>query len=170
MEVEKIIQYMLVLFKDIPPEWLVAIIAALPVVELRLAIPYGIWNMHLDGMTVLLTAVIGNLLPVLPLLYLLEPISNRLRRFRLWKKFFDWLFERTRRKSKIIEKYELLGLIAFVAIPLPMTGAWTGCIAASLFGLNKKFSFLAITAGVIIASLIVYTLTITTKGYFGYVR
>ena len=154
---------------NLPAEWLVVIVSALPVSELRGAIPLGIM-MDLPVFKVFLLAFMGNLLPVLPLLYLLEPVSEKLRKFAFFKKFFDWLFERTRKKSGIIEKYELLGLIILVAIPLPMTGAWTGCIAASLFGLNKKHSFFAVTAGVLIAAMVVTILTLSAKGYFAYVR
>jgi len=155
-------------FKELPQDWLIIIVSAMPVSELRGSIPLGIM-MDMPLVRVFFLSILGNLLPVLPLLYLLEPVSNKLRKFKLWKRFFDWLFERTRRKSKLVEKYELLGLIILVAIPLPMTGAWTGCMAASLFGLNKKSSFFAVCIGVIIAAVIVTIFTLSAKGYFQYV-
>lgn len=154
---------------NLPPQWLVVIVSAMPVSELRGAIPIGIM-LGLTPVKVFVLAVIGNLLPVLPLLYFLEPVSEKLRKILFFKKFFDWLFERTRKKSKIIEKYELLGLIILVAIPLPMTGAWTGCIAASLLRLEKKLSFFAVGAGVTIAAIIVTVLTLSAKGYFANVH
>ncbi len=156
-------------FVNLPPQWLVVIVSAMPVSELRGAIPIGIM-LGLAPIKVFMLAIFGNLIPVLPLLYLLEPVSEKLRKFSSFKKFFDWLFERTRKKSKIIEKYELIGLIVLVAIPLPMTGAWTGCIAASLLKLDKKLSFLAVSAGVAVAAVIVSSLTLSAKGYFAYVR
>ena len=52
--------------------------------------------------------------------------------------FFDWLFARTRRRGRLIKRFELIGLILFVAIPLPVTGAWTGSLAAFLFGVKKR--------------------------------
>lgn len=156
-------------FKGLPHEWMVVLVSAMPVSELRGGIPLGI-VLGLTPLKVFFLAIIGNLMPVLPLLYLLEPVSAKLRKFIIWKRFFDWLFERTKKRSNLIEKYELLGLIVLVAIPLPMTGAWTGCIAASLFGLNKKLSFLAVAAGVAIAAVIVSMLTLSTKGYFTYVH
>ena len=71
-------------------------------------------------------------------------------------KFFEWLFERTRRRgNRVIEKYEEIGLLALVAIPLPGTGAWTGALIAFLFGLDFKKSFLVISVGVFIAGVIV---------------
>ena len=157
------------LFSGVSCEWLVVIVAALPVSELRGSIPLGVM-MHMPFEKVFLLSVLGNILPVLPLLYLLEPVSARLRRVGFLKRFFDWLFERTRRRAELIERYELLGLMLFVAIPLPMTGAWTGCIAASLFGLNKKSSFFAVCAGVVIAAIIVSVFVLSAKGYFHNVR
>lgn len=148
------------------PEAIITIIAAMPVVELRLAIPYGILQLDLDIKTVFLLSIVGNMIPVLPLLYVLEPVSSMLRKIKIFDRFFTWLFERTRKRSKVVEKYELVGLVILVAIPLPMTGAWTGSIAAFLFGLNKKLSFIAITLGVFIAAVVVSLLTVGIKGFF----
>ncbi len=160
------VEHIIVYLKGISPEWVIAIIAAMPVVELRLSIPYGIAKMGMDVKTVFLFSMIGNMIPVLPLLYLLEPISRKLRCINACDRFFTWLFERTRKRSKVVEKYEILGLVILVAIPLPMTGAWTGSIAAFLFGLNKKTSFWAITLGVFIAACVVTLLTVGIKGIF----
>jgi len=76
-------------------------------------------------------------------------------------KFFDWWFTRTKKRSKIIEEYGTLGLILFVAIPLPMTGAWSGCVASYLLGMRLRYAFPAIALGVIIAGIVV---TLTTVG------
>ena len=104
--------------------------------------------------------------PVAPALFLLEPVSHKLRRFKIWSRFFDWLFERTKKKSDSIQKYEALGLAIFVAIPLPMTGAWSGVVAASLFKIKFRYAFIAIVAGVIGAGLIVSILC--TLGIMGW--
>ena len=66
----------------------------------------------------------------------------------------------------LVEKYEALGLALFVAIPLPVTGAWTGCIAASLFKIRFRYAFPAICVGVFIAAIIVTLLTLVGKGVF----
>ncbi|MFH1460779.1 MAG: small multi-drug export protein [Candidatus Omnitrophota bacterium] len=149
-------------FSGLSNEWLVIILSAMPVSELRGAIPLGI-VLNLTPIKVFLLSILGNMTPVLPLLYLLEPVSERLRKFGIARKFFDWLFARTKKRADLIEKYELLGLALFVAVPLPMTGAWTGCIAASLFKLNKKRSFFAVFAGVLIAAMIVMSVTLGAK-------
>ena len=132
----------------------VVILAALPVSELRGAIPLGL-AMGFSPVKTYGLAFIGNLLPVVPLLFFLQPISEKLRHIGIFEKFFNWLFERTRRKATLIERFEALGLILFVAIPLPITGAWTGCVAATLFKIRFRYAFAAITAGIVLAGLIV---------------
>jgi len=143
--------------RGFPKEWVVMIVAALPISELRGAIPLGLfYGMSLSKAFWL--SLIGNVSFVGPALFLLEPVSQRLRKFKIWAKFFDWVFERTKKKAQTIQKYEALGLAIFVAIPLPMTGAWSGVIAASLFKIRFSYAFIAIVAGVIVAGLIVSVL------------
>lgn len=138
-------------------ELMVMAIAALPVLELRWAIPQALfWKMSIGK--AFLLAVIGNILPVAPVLFLLEPVSNWLRRFKLFARFFAWLSERTKKKADLVQKYEAIGLALFVAVPIPGTGAWAGCLAASLFKIKFRYAFIAIVAGVIGAGLIVSTL------------
>ena len=136
------------------PEWATFWIAALPVAELRGAIPVGV-AMGLSLKKAFFWACLGNILPIAPTLLLLDPISRRLRRFPLWSRFFDWWLERTRSQAKMIEKYEAVGLSVFVAVPLPGTGAWTGCMAASLFKIPFWLAFLSIASGVLGAGIIV---------------
>ncbi len=143
--------------KDMPKEYVVMLVGALPISELRGAIPLALYyGMSLSKAFWL--SVLGNIIFVAPALFLFEPVSNRLRRFKLWSRFFDWVFARTRRNADTIQKYEALGLAIFVAVPLPMTGAWSGVIAASLFKIRFRYAFIAILAGVICAGLIVSTL------------
>ena len=141
-------------------ELAIIITAAMPISELRGAIPLGVALGQSIQKTVAL-AILGNIIPIIPILYLLEPLTLRLRNIPLFKKFFDWLFARTEKRAKIVERWGALGLILFVAIPLPITGAWTGCIAATLFKIRFRFAFPAISLGVLIAACIVTTLTIT---------
>ncbi len=143
---------------NLPPELLVVITAALPISELRGAIPLGIY-LGLPFANTVALSIFGNILPVVPLLFLLTPVSQKLRHIPIWHKFFDWLFERTEKRANIIEKYEAIGLMFFVAIPFPVTGAWTGCVAATLFKIRFRYAFLAILAGIILASIIVSFLT-----------
>lgn len=143
--------------KGLPKEYVVMFLGALPISELRGAIPVGLsFGMPLSK--VFWLSVLGNSIIVVPALFLFEPVSNKLRKFRIWSRFFDWLFERTRKKSESIQKYEALGLMLFVAVPLPMTGAWSGVIAASLFKIKFRYAFAAIITGVFVAGLIVCAL------------
>ncbi|MBN3038803.1 MAG: small multi-drug export protein [Candidatus Omnitrophica bacterium] len=157
---------LLVVLKDLPNELITIIIAALPVSELRGSIPIAYLTLKEPLLKTYFLSIIGNIVPVIPLLLFLRPLSEKLRHFRLWRRFFDYLFERTRKKAALVEKYEALGLILFVAIPLPVTGAWTGSIAASLFKIRFRYAFLSICLGVFIAGLIVSAVTIIGKGIF----
>jgi len=141
----------------LPKEAVVMIVSALPVSELRGAIPLGL-SFGMSMPKAFWLSVLGNSLIVAPALFLFEPVSAYLRRFKLWSKFFNWLFERTKKKSDAVQKYEALGLFIFVAIPLPMTGAWSGIIAASLFKIKFRYAFIAIIAGILCAGLVVSAL------------
>lgn len=143
-------------------------ISALPVIELRGAIPYGILSLELSPVVSFIASVIGNLIPVLFLLALL-PLAERLARkySKNLDKLFTWWFKRVvDRHTKTFERWGVFALILLVAIPLPMTGAWTGSAAAYLFKINKIPAFFYITIGVIIAGGIVTTLTITGTKLF----
>lgn len=148
----------------LPEELITIIVAALPVSELRGAIPLAILTLKVPLAKAAFLSILGNLLPVIPLLLFLKPVSERLRRFEIWRKFFDRLFARTRKKASLVEKYEAVGLVFFVALPLPITGAWTGCIAASLFKIRFRYAFLAISLGVCLAAVIVTAVTLVGAG------
>ena len=140
----------------LPALLVVLLAAALPVSELRGAIPLAIGVYGYDPWEAYLLAVLGNLLPVVPLLLFLGPVSDWLRRFTFWDKFFTWLFSRTRRKYiREHESFSLTALALFVAVPLPVTGAWTGCAIAFLVGFRFWPAFVAISAGVLLAGVIV---------------
>ncbi|UCF71750.1 MAG: small multi-drug export protein [candidate division WOR-3 bacterium] len=141
------------------PELAVFLTSMLPIVELRGALPLAINLLDITWPKAFAIAYLGNIIPVPLILLLLNPAVKLLSKICVFKKFFDWLFERTRKKSNtVIERYEEIGLMAFVAIPLPGTGAWTGALIAFLFGLDFKKSLLVIGIGVFIAGVIVTSL------------
>ncbi len=112
-------------------------------------------------------------MPVVLLLLFLEKISNYLsKKSKTFQRFFLWLFGRTRDKySHRMKKYGQLALVAFVAVPLPLTGAWTASLVAFLFGIPFKKSFASISLGVITAGLIVTFITktgIAIEKYYGW--
>jgi len=143
----------------------VVAISTLPIVELRGAVPVGIVSFNMPWWQVYLIAVAGNMIPIPIILLLLGPLSRFCMRFAIGQKFFDWLFERTRKKSASIEKYEALGLTIFVAIPLPVTGGWTGAMAAFLMGIPFWKAMLYILLGVMIAGVIMTALSL--MGWLG---
>ncbi len=111
-------------------------------------------------------AVFGNMAPIPFIIWFLEPATKVLRRSRLADRFFEWLFARTRRKGKQIEKYELWGLVIFVAIPLPATGAWTGAVAGHVFGLAPFKTLWACFLGVCLAGLIMIVVSVLARETF----
>ena len=147
---------------ELNKEIAVIVLAAMPISELRGAIPLAL-AMNFSPIKSFTLAFAGNMLPVAPLLFLLQPVSERLRHIKIFERFFDWLFERTKKRARLIERFEALGLILLVAIPLPMTGAWTGCIAATLFKIRFRYAFISITIGVVIAGLIVLGLSLAGR-------
>lgn len=151
-------------FKSIPPELATVIIANLPFIELRGAIPFALYY-GLTPISAYTLSVIGNLIPVIFILAWIKPISRFLMKHSLlFNKFFNWLFVRTRAKhNKRIKQWGALALVLIVAIPLPMTGGWTGALVAFLFGFSFKKALGLITLGVLIAGLAV---TLASLGVF----
>jgi len=130
-------------------------VAALPILELRGAIPFGCKFLGMPIGKVYFLSLLGNLIPVLPLLLFFKYFFHHLENIKFVGKFFKWWFMRVERKSKLVERWGFWGLVLFVAIPLPVTGAWTGTAAATLFEVGIKKAFLAIFLGIAIAGVIV---------------
>lgn len=136
----------------------VILVSALPVVELRGGIPFAI-AMGMNPIHAAILCIIGSMIPVPFLLFFLKPFFTKLRRIKIIRRLEVWLINRTERKARNIKKYSLLGLVLFVAIPLPSTGVWTGSMAAALFNFRIRNAFLAIFIGNIIASIIITLLS-----------
>ncbi len=135
------------------------LMAMVPVIELRGAIPYGVLA-GLSVHTAFIIAVIGNLVPIPFLVVFTRKVFEWLRTksFRL-DSFVRRMEEKADKKKDIVLKYEFLGLMILVAIPLPGTGAWTGALVAAMLDMRLKRAMPAIIAGVIIAGIIVTTVT-----------
>ncbi len=144
---------------NVSSEMKVFLIAMIPIFELRGAIPIGIYSYHLSYWKVIPLAIAGNMVPIFLILLFFDFVTKIFFKFKFTKKLLEVIFRRTRSKSEIIEKYEEIGLMFFVAIPLPITGAWTGSLAAYLMGLSFWKSIFFIFLGVCIASLVVTFLT-----------
>jgi len=146
---------------DLQPGVIVFIASMLPFTELRGAIPLGIGQYGLNPLHTFVLGVAGNIVPVVFLLHYLGPIEKWLRRYSVFDRFFEYLFHRTHAKhSEKVDKYGSLALIGFVAIPLPVTGAWTGVAIAYVFDLKKRYAFPSIVTGILIAGVIVTLATI----------
>lgn len=132
------------------------LIAALPIGELRAAIPLALVQYEMSPLWAYFLGVVGNVLPVPFLLLLLGKASELLRRVSIFNRLLTWLFAYTqRRHSALFNKLGAFGLVIFVAIPLPATGAWSGSLAAFLFGVPFKYALPLIALGVMIAGVIV---------------
>lgn len=129
--------------------------AAAPVSELRGAIPIAIGSYHFTWYYAFIFAVIGNLIPVPFILLLLDKVVPLLEKLPVLKRLIPWYLDLTQRRGKIVERYEHIGLALFVAIPLPITGAWTGSILAVLLRLRFNYAFLSVSAGVLVAGVLV---------------
>ena len=131
-------------------------LAAAPISELRGAIPVAILSYDFSPYLAYGLAVLGNLVPVIAILLLLDPVVKLLGNIKFFERIFDWVFGYTRKRhSDKVERWGLAALVLIVAIPLPMTGAWSGSLVAFLFGIPFRKAFPMIAAGVLIAGILV---------------
>lgn len=146
---------------SLPPWFQVFFFSMFPWLEARYIIPYAVLELHWNWWQAFPLAIAGNILPIPFILLFFPHVEKFLRKYKFWTRIMDWLFARTRKKanSKII-KYEYLGLMIFVALPIPFTGGWTGALIAYLFGLKFSKSLLTIFIGVVIAALIMVVVTL----------
>lgn len=135
------------------------LISMVPVIELRGAIPIAT-AAGLDLRAVIITAVIGNLIPVPFIIFFIKKIFAWMKKKN--KKLRDFVAKqeaRAEKKADAVRRSTFWGLALFVAIPLPGTGAWTGALIAAMLDMPMKRAFLSITIGVIVAAVIVASLT-----------
>ena len=132
----------------------------LPIIECRGAIPLG-WGLGLPWWQTALLSIGGNLLPVPFILLFIRAILRWMAgsRFKFFSGIAAWLNRKVEKHKGTIEKYSYWGIVIFVAVPLPGTGAWTGTLIASVLGLEPKRSFLAAILGVLGATAIMTVLS-----------
>ncbi len=153
-----------------PPELYVILVAALPVVELRGAIPLGV-ALGLSPGEAFLLSLLGNLLVAPVALFLLPWAVALLTRMPLLAKLWAALEARVRLKGEEqVQRLGALGLFLFVAVPLPGTGAWSGAVLAVVLGLKRRYALPAISLGVLAAGLIVLLLTGGAVAGLNYLR
>lgn len=132
----------------------VVITAAVPYLELRGAIPLALLYGAAPGEAFIL-GVAGNLIPIIPIMLILPVLARWADRYELFHRFFRWIHQRTKKQQNMVNRYGFLGLTLFVAIPLPMTGVWTGAAVAYLLGIRKRHAFFALMLGTLLAGMIV---------------
>ena len=145
---------------------LILIISMAPITELRLSIPYGIFFTDLNWKTIYIISVIGNILIGIFVLFILPKIIYLIRKINLLNQLYNYCIKRTYSKSKVINNLKYAGLILFVAIPLPLSGVWSGALASNILCLSKYRSMMAIIYGVLISSSIVTYLCLLGENIF----
>lgn len=165
---ESLVEFFLSLFSSITTNELgksitIFILSLLPIIELR----GGLIAATLLGVSffkAFIICFIGNILPVPFILWFIRKILDWMRNVKLFKKIVKWIDRKVENKKSQIEKYGFLGIVLFVGIPLPGTGAWTGSLIAAMLDMDKKKSFIAVLIGVLVAGII---MSIISYGILG---
>ncbi len=135
-------------------EAIIFIISMIPILELRGALLVAGPLLGIPVTTALPICIIGNLIPVPFILLFITPFFNWLKKTKYLKPWVEKLEQRAMSRSDQIERYEFWGLVLFVGIPLPGTGAWTGSLIASMLGIKFKKAFPAVVIGIFMAAAI----------------
>lgn len=147
-------------------ELCVLLCSMLPIIELRGAIPLGA-ALGLHPVLNYLLAIVGNLLPVPFILLFIRKFLDFLGRFHCFEKVVCWLREKAEKGRGKVEKYAVIGLAVFVAVPLPGTGAWTGSLVAALMGMRISKAMISVICGVLIAGVLMSLLSYGVVAAFG---
>ena len=139
-------------------ELIVFIISLMPILELRGGL-IAATLLELSPLKSFIICFIGNIIPIPFILWLITPIFDWLKKRKLFKGIVTKLENMADRKKENIEKFQYIGLLLFVGIPLPGTGAWTGCLIASMLDMNKKKAMLYAILGVVMAGIIMMALS-----------
>lgn len=148
-----------------------SVIGMVPIIELRGAIPVGVFTFHLNYIESFICSFIGNIIPVYFIVKYTRPLFDFFGRWKPFKKIIDWASEKATKhiqENKRLQNFAALGLFLFVAIPLPGTGAWVGSLIANFLDLKPKKAIPPIITGVFTAGIIVLTLTAIANGGIQY--
>ena len=145
-------------------EALVFIISMIPILELRGGLLVAGPLLGVPLAKAIPLCIIGNIIPVPFILLLITPIFKWMKSTNLFRPMVEKLEAKAMSKSDKIEKYEFWGLVLFVGIPLPGTGAWTGSLIAALLGMKFKKAFPAVIIGILMATVI---MTVISYGLLG---
>ena len=129
------------------------ILSLLPIIELRGGL-IAASLLKVSFIKAFIVCYIGNILPVPFILWFIRRIINWMKNVKIFKKIVIWIENKVEKKKGQIEKYGFWGIVLFVGIPLPGTGAWTGSLIAAMLNMNKKKSFIAAALGVLMLTLL----------------
>lgn len=147
----------------ISAEAVVFIISMIPILELRGGL-LAASLLKIEAVRAIPICIIGNIIPIPFILLFIRQIFKLMKKTKVFYGLIDKLEKRAMGKSDKIKKYEFWGLLLFVGIPLPGTGAWTGALIASLLEIDIKKSSLAIFGGIFMASVIMYVFSYLLVG------
>lgn len=161
--VESIVQSILSLLSglgNIPfgKEISVFLISLMPILELRGGL-IAAALLDVNPVASYIISIIGNIIPVPFILWFINRILDWMRKGKRLSKIAKWLDKKVEKHKGQIEKFGFWGLVFFVGIPLPGTGAWTGCLIASVLEMDRKKAFLAVMIGIFMASIIMMLLS-----------
>ena len=139
-------------------ELMVFIISLMPILELRGGL-IAAALLKLNPVESYIISIIGNIIPVPFILWFINRILDWMRKGKRLSKVAKWLDKKVDKHKGQIEKFGFWGLVMFVGIPLPGTGAWTGCLIAAVLEMDRKKAFLAAMIGIFIASIIMMVLS-----------
>ena len=146
-------------------EVIIFIISMVPILELRGGLlAAGPAILDVPMWEAIPICIVGNLIPIPFILLLITKIFDWMKNTKTFRPMVERLEEKAMSKSSNIEKYEFWGLVAFVGIPLPGTGAWTGSLIAALLGIRFRKAFPAIVLGVLLAAFLMTVLSYTILG------
>lgn len=141
------------------------IISLMPILELRGGL-IAASLLKVNPISAYIISIIGNVLPVPLILLFFNKLLELFKNKKILTKLITYIDKKVDKNKKSIEKYGYLGLVLFVGIPLPGTGAWTGCLIASVLEMNKTKSFIAIFLGILMASIIMMIVSFGILGRF----
>ena len=151
--VKKLVSKLLSMLSGLPEELIVFIISMFPIIELRGGL-IAASALDIPMYKAIIICFVGNLIPIPFILLLITPIFAWLKNTKWVKKHIEKLEKKAMDKSDTIQKYEFVGLVFFVGMPLPGTGAWTGSLIAALLGIKFRKAFPAIILGLLLATTI----------------
>ena len=153
------------LYQHISREMIIFIISMIPILELRGGL-LAASLLKVSAAKAIPICIVGNIIPIPFILLFIKQIFKLLKKTKVFHNLIVKMENRAMGKSDQIKKYEFWGLVLFVGIPLPGTGAWTGSLIASLLDVDIKKSSLAILCGVIMATVIMYVVSYGVLGSF----